>query len=34
MKIPLTLLGGLVVYFVWASSFADATRGVLESLTR
>lgn len=29
MKIPLTLLGGLVGYFVWASSFADATHTFL-----
>lgn len=34
MRIPLTLLGALVAYFVWASSFADTTQGVLEALTR
>ena len=34
MKIPLTLLGGMVVYFVGATSFAESTRGVLEALTR
>ena len=25
MRIPLTLLGGLVGYFIWASTFAGAT---------
>jgi hypothetical protein len=29
MKIPLSILGGLVGYFIWASSFAEAGRGLL-----
>lgn len=29
MRIPLTLLGGLVGYFIWASTFAGATTRML-----
>jgi hypothetical protein len=29
MRVPLTMLGGLVGYFIWASTFAEATRGLL-----
>jgi hypothetical protein len=28
MKIPITLLGGLAGYFVWASTFAEAAHGL------
>jgi hypothetical protein len=29
MRIPLTMLGGLVGYFVWATNFADTTSRIL-----
>ena len=29
MKIPFTLLGSLVAYFIWASSFAQPGQGPL-----
>lgn len=29
MKIPLSMLGGLVGYFIWASSLAEVSRGML-----
>jgi hypothetical protein len=34
MKIPLTLLGGLVAYFIWASSFPHLTSNVVEAFGR
>ena len=34
MKIPFTTLGALVAYFVWSSTFADATRDVLAAMGR
>lgn len=32
MKIPFTVLAGLVGYFVWSSALADVTREVVEAL--
>jgi hypothetical protein len=29
MRIPLTMLGGLVGYFIWASTFAGASARML-----
>jgi hypothetical protein len=34
MKIPFPTLGALVAYFVWSSTFADATRDVLAAMGR
>jgi hypothetical protein len=33
MKLPFALLAGLVVYFIWASTFVDLTRDLVESLS-
>ncbi len=32
MKIPFSILGTLVIYFVWASSYADVPAGVISSV--
>lgn len=34
MKIPFSILGGLVAYFVWASTFAADVPPLLEALRR
>lgn len=32
MKIPLSVLGALAGYFVWSTTFADATAGIVAAV--